>query len=271
MKRLTVCSVLLFSAAIANGADAPAKVAAGSPATKATVPLVTTTSDIRAMLASKLPGAKPEDVHPTPVPGLYEISLGGSTGYITADGKFMLTGDLYEIESKTNITEVRRSTQRAKELVKLSDAETINFAPTGQLKHTVTVFTDVDCGYCRKLHSEMAEYNKLGIRVRYAAYPRQGPGSESWVKMESVWCAKDRKEAMTQAKSGNDPKATQCATPVAKQFELGERMGVNGTPAIMTNDGDYITGYMPPTKLLAKLDALQQEAQANVAKSKSGT
>jgi thiol:disulfide interchange protein DsbC len=272
MKRLTVCSVLLISSAIAIAADPPAKSApapAAAPA-KGTTAVVTTTNDIRVMLASKLPGAKPEDVHPTPVAGLYEISLGGSTGYITADGKFMLTGDLYEIDSKTNVTEARRSVQRAKELAKVADTDTIVFAPTGQTKHTVTVFTDVDCGYCRKLHSEMAEYNKLGIRIRYAAYPRQGPGSEAWGKMESVWCSKDRKDALTHAKLGEEPKSAKCATPVAKQFELGERMGVNGTPAIMTSDGDYITGYLPPAKLLAKLDSLQQEAQANAAKSKSG-
>jgi thiol:disulfide interchange protein DsbC len=262
MNRFVAACVFALCSTLATAADAPVK----------KVSKDTKSDDIRVMLASKLPGAKPEDVHPTPVAGLYEISLGGSTGYITADGKYMLAGDLYEIDSKTNLTEQSHVAVRVKELSQIQDADTIVFAPTGAVKHTITVFTDVDCAYCRKLHSEVAELNKLGIRVRYAAYPRSGPGSDSWIKMESVWCAKDRREALTHAKLGEEPRPAKCSTPVATQYATGERMGVNGTPAIMTSDGNYISGYLAPVELAAKLDELHHEAVANAAtKTKAGT
>jgi thiol:disulfide interchange protein DsbC len=120
----------------------------------------------------------------------------------------------------------------------------------------------VECGYCRKLHSEIAQLNKLGVRVRYMAYPRSGPGTDDWKKMESVWCAKDRKDAITRAKQGEPVKAAaNCgATPVGKQFELGEQLGVRGTPAVFTPAGDYIGGYLPPQEMLKQLDQLQRVA-----------
>jgi thiol:disulfide interchange protein DsbC len=218
--------------------------------------------DIRVQLAKKLPGAKPEDVRPTPVAGVYEITLGSSTAYISADGKYLISGDLYEIDTKTNLTENRRTEGRVRTLATIKDADTIAFGPA-VAKHSITVFIDVDCGYCRKLHSEIAELNKLGVRVRYAAYPRSGPGSESWTKMEAVWCAKDRREALTRSQLGEDVGPAKCgATPVANQYRLGEEMGVNGTPAIFTTDGNYIGGYLPPDKLLAYLDELKGDAVA---------
>jgi thiol:disulfide interchange protein DsbC len=139
----------------------------------------------------------------------------------------------------------------------------IVFAPASPdaSKHTITVFTDVECGYCRKLHSEIEQINKLGVRVRYMAYPRAGPGTDDWHKMEAVWCSKDRKNAITQAKNGNDVKAPSCgATPIAKQYALGEQMGVRGTPAIFTATGDYIGGYLPPQQLLEQLNQLDKAA-----------
>ncbi len=219
--------------------------------------------DIRVQLAKKLPGAKAEDVRPTPIAGMYEITLGSSTAYISADGKYLISGDLYEIASKTNLTEDRRAEGRVSTLATIKDADTIMFGPAAA-KHSITVFIDVDCGYCRKLHSEIAELNKLGVRVRYAAYPRSGPGTESWTKMESVWCAKDRRDALTRSQLGEDVGPAKCgATPVANQFKQGEEMGVNGTPAIFTESGNYIGGYLPPQKLLAQLDELKTESVAS--------
>lgn len=213
--------------------------------------------DIRAQLAKRLPGAKPEDVRPTPIPGMYEISLGASTAYISADGKYLISGDLYEIDSKTNLTDERRAEVRVRALASLKDADTIIFGPAAA-KHTITVFTDPDCGYCRRLHSEIAELNRLGVRVRYAAYPRSGPGTATWNKMEAVWCAKDRRDALTRAKLGEDVGTAKCgATPIGGQFKLGEEIGVNGTPAIFTETGNYIGGYLPPQRLVSYLDELR--------------
>jgi len=218
--------------------------------------------DIRVQLAKKLPGAKPEDVRTTPIAGMYEITLGGSTAYISADGKYLISGDMYAIDTKTNLTEDRRTETRVKSLASVKDADVIAFGPAAP-KHSITVFIDVDCGYCRKLHSEIAELNKLGVKVRYAAYPRSGPGTESWAKMEAVWCAKDRRAALTKSQLGEDIGAAKCgATPIASQYRLGEEMGVNGTPAIFTEAGNYIGGYLPPQQLLAHLDELKSESAA---------
>lgn len=246
-------------AATATLAAEPAKPAAKPTAAQA----ATKGEDLRVQLAKKLPGAKPEDVRPTPIAGIYEISMGSSTAYISADGKYLISGDLYEIASKTNLTEERRSEGRVKGLATLKDADLIVFASATPVKHTITVFTDTDCGYCRKLHSEIAELNKLGIRVRYAAYPRGGPGTEGWVTAEAVWCAKDRRAALTRAKLGEPVAGATCGTtPVASQYKLGEEMGVNGTPAIFTESGNYIGGYLPPQKLATYLDELKAQPVA---------
>jgi thiol:disulfide interchange protein DsbC len=235
--------------------------AASAMAAEPAKPLVKS-DDIRVQLAKKLPGAKPEDVRPTPIAGMYEITLGSSTAYISADGKYLISGDLYEIDSKSNLTEDRRTEGRVKALATVKDADMISFGPT-MAKHNITVFIDVDCGYCRKLHSEIAELNKLGVRVRYAAYPRSGPGTESWTKMEAVWCAKDRRNALTRSQLGEDVGPARCgATTVASQYKLGEDMGVNGTPAIFTEAGDYIGGYLPPQKLLEQLEELKTASLA---------
>jgi thiol:disulfide interchange protein DsbC len=220
--------------------------------------------DLRVQLAKKIPGAKPEDVHPTQIAGLYEISMGASTAYISADGKYLISGDLYEIDSKTNLSDVRRAAYRSQAIAAIKESDTIVFEPSTKPKHTITVFIDVDCGYCRKLHSEMAQLNKLGIRVRYTAYPRSGPGTSSWAKMETVWCSKDRRLALARAQQDQDIGNAKCgATPVAGQFKLGEDLGVNGTPAIFTENGDYIGGYLPPQKLAEYLDELKSQTAAS--------
>lgn len=251
MKALAVlrvgCALALTIMLVAN-----AQSATGQPAD----------DDIRVQLAKALPGAKPEDVRATPVPGLYEITVHGTTGYISADGKYLILGDLYDVATRTNLTDQRRMESRARLLATVKDDDTIIFGPA-DAKHTITVFTDTDCGYCRKLHSEIAEINKLGIRVRYAAYPRGGPGSPSWETMQTVWCSKDRREALTRAKLDEPIKAAKCGvTPVAREYNLGVEMGINGTPAIFTPRGDYIGGYLPPAKLAAYLDELDARANA---------
>lgn len=224
---------------------------AAEPAVKA--------SDPRAVIAQRFPGVKPEEVRPSPLPGIYEVAMGADTAYVSADGKFLINGDLYDIETRVNLTESGRSVMRRQALAKLDEKDMIIFSPA-DAKHTITVFTDVECGYCRKLHEDMAQLNKLGVRVRYVAYPRAGPGSDDWRKMEAVWCSKDRKSAITQAKSGVDVKAPACgATPVAKQYALGEKLGVNGTPAVFTASGDYIGGYLPPDKLFEQVETMDNK------------
>ena len=119
--------------------------------------------------------------------------------------------------------------------------------------YTITVFTDIDCGYCRKMHSQIADYNRLGIRVRYLFYPRGGPGSDAWKTAEAVWCSADRRDALTRAKQGEEIKAGSCSTPVAREYKLGQALGIRGTPGIFTHTGEYLPGYLPPQAMLAQL------------------
>jgi thiol:disulfide interchange protein DsbC len=217
--------------------------------------------DPRGVIAAKFPNTKPDEVRPSPVKGIFQVDMDGDTAYVSADGKFLFSGDLYDVDSRANLTEVSRMGARSKALAKLDERDMIIFAPATAAKHTITVFTDVECGYCRKLHGEIGQLTKLGVRVRYMAYPRSGPGTDDWKKMEQVWCAKDRKDAITKAKQGEPVKAPNCgATPVGKQYELGEQLGVRGTPAIFTPGGDYIGGYLPPQEMVKQLDQLDRVA-----------
>ena len=181
--------------------------------------------------------------------GLYEVVVGSEVFYVTADGRYMLNGDLIDLKSQKNLSETRRNGMRKQLLDTVAEKDMIIYGPASA-RHTITVFTDIDCGYCRKLHSEIDSYLQLGFRVRYLAYPRAGIGSDSYHKAVSVWCAKDRNQALTQAKAGASPETRQCDNPVAEEFSLGERMGVRGTPTIVLEDGRVIPGYVPAGRLL---------------------
>jgi thiol:disulfide interchange protein DsbC len=198
--------------------------------------------DVRAQIAKRL-DIKVEDVRPSPIAGLYEVTSGAEVGYVSADGRFYVDGDVYEMNSKRNLTEDKRKAGRLALLAGVKDEDAIVFAPKGQAAHTVTVFTDVDCVHCRRMHSEIAELNKLGIRVRYLSFPRGGPGSDSWRKAESVWCSADRRDALTRAKKGETLPAGKCDSPVAAEYELGRQLGISGTPGIVTETGEFLAGY----------------------------
>lgn len=212
------------------------------------------TDAVRAAIQQVAPQMTVDQLQASPIPGLYHVVLGGSSGYVTADGKFFVAGDLFDVRARKNMTEERRKTARLALLAKVNPKEAIVFGPE-QSRHTITVFTDVDCGYCRKLHSEIAKYNERGIAVRYLAFPRSGPGTDSWKKMEAVWCSRNRSDALTKAKLGESVASQQdCATTaVATQFALGDELGVQGTPTIVLADGSVLGGYVPPEQLAQQL------------------
>ena len=221
----------------------------GWPAAAETAPA----GDPRAEIAERL-GIAAEDIRPSPVPGLYEVSSGTEIGYVSTDGRFYIDGDVFDMASRSNLTEDRRKTARAGLVKSIRDDRAIVFSPKGYV-YTINVFTDIDCGYCRKLHQEIGVFNELGIRVRYVFYPRSGPGTESWAKAEAVWCSPDRNAAMTRAKRGETVEAEPCGTtPVADQYKLGNEVGVRGTPAIVTDTGEMLPGYVPAGRLAAYLD-----------------
>jgi thiol:disulfide interchange protein DsbC len=256
MKKLLLCAL----AGLATWLGSPAFSAdSAAPAAKA-VDTKVAAATIRAVIAKKFPDMTVDDVRPTPMSGIYEVAMGAETAYVSADGAYLIAGDLYDIGSRTNLTEAGRQKTRVQALSKLDEREMIIFKPT-KVKHTITVFTDVECGYCRKLHSQIDELNQRGIQVRYLAYPRAGPGTDDWHKMEAVWCSMDRKKAITEAKQGHLVKSQQCAAPIAKQYKLGEQFGVRGTPAIFTSNGDYIGGYLAPDQMVQELDRLEATAK----------
>ena len=165
-----------------------------------------------------------------------------------------------DIDTKANLTDQAKSGIRLSLLEDLKKDEQISFAPE-EPKYELLVFTDIDCGYCRKLHNQMDGYNEQGIAINYMAFPRAGIGSDSYDKFVSVWCSADQREAMTLAKNGTDPLPQKCPNPIADQYELGRELGVTGTPALVTNDGTLIPGYMPPAQLRQRLDSLQVAAE----------
>ncbi len=216
-------------------------------------------ADARAELAKHLPGAKPENLRVSPVAGMYEYSKGTDIAYVTADGKYAINGDLYDVAKDQNLSDARRRELRTSLLAAYPESEMLVFGPK-DLKYTVTVFTDVDCAFCRKLHSQIAEYNRLGIRVRYLLYPRTGPNSAAWTKAEQVWCSSDRNDALTRAKLGQELKVKPCTdNPVARSYKLGQDFALQGTPAIVLANGDLLPGYVPPDVLVKDLqDAAKQ-------------
>ena len=197
--------------------------------------------------------AGPTAVATTPVPGLYEVRVRGEFVYVTADGRFFLHGDLYESRGRRNLTESSRREDRLEVVDAIEPDTFIVFAPS-KPKHTVTVFTDVDCPFCAKFHLEVPELNKLGVRVRYAAWPRTPPGTESYARSVSVWCADEPHQALTDAKAGREIEPATCDNPVQEHFEAGRKVGVRGTPTIVTEDGEVIGGYVPFRELAQMLE-----------------
>lgn len=212
-------------------------------------------AEIEKMLGMIVPGAKVDSIKPVDVKELYEVTFGADIAYVSKDGRYMMMGDLIDVSAKENLTENQRGVMRGQLVSKMDEAGLIVFGPENP-KHTITVFTDIDCGYCRKMHAEMDQYEKAGIAIRYAAFPRAGIGSESYDKAVSAWCAKDRKEALTQSKAGVTlPKAAaDCVHPVDEQYHLTRTLRFEGTPTLVLKDGTVIPGYVPADRLRAILD-----------------
>ena len=208
---------------------------------------------LRKAITDVFPDVEITRIKPSPIPGLYEVMLGTEMIYLSEDGRYILQGDLIDLGEKINLSEQEREAARKRVLESIPASETIDFVP-GAAQHTVYVFTDITCGYCQLFHRDMAELNGRGVAVRYLAFPRAGVDSESFRDMESVWCAADPNEAMTLAKGGRPVKPAQCDNPVRRQYELGQTLGVRGTPAIYLENGREMPGYVPPDDLIEALN-----------------
>lgn len=214
---------------------------------------------VRVTVTEMFEAIKPEDINPSPVPGWYTIHTGPIVAYVSADGRYLLQGDMIDLTTQVNLSEKTRNDSRKELLASVADDDVIRFSPD-QVQYSVTIFTDVDCSYCRKLHNEIDDYMAKGIEVRYMLYPRSGPATRSWTTAENVWCAPDRNFALTMAKRDQVFASGQCdASMIAEHYKLGREVGLSGTPAIVLDDGTLIGGYLPPATLL-------QRIQANAAK-----
>lgn len=215
---------------------------------------ITEEAAIRARMAAMFPQDAVTSVAKTPLAGLYEVMLGASLFYMTGDGRYVIRGDLIDLTEKTNISDHRRAQARSQVFAELDRSELIEFLPkAGKPVETLYVYTDIDCGYCRKMHLEVDKLTAAGIAVSYLAFPRTGLRGASFDKAAAVWCADDRQQALTDAKAGKEVVSQKCDSPVAEQFNLGQAMGVSGTPAVYTAAGASVGGYVPAVELIKRL------------------
>jgi thiol:disulfide interchange protein DsbC len=201
-------------------------------------------------------GSQIESIQKSSIAGLYAVYYGDLEPiYVTEDGNFFIYGNIFKInkDSISNITDIEIAQRRSLILSSLVSSELISFKSANE-EYVVTVFTDVDCGYCRKLHNEIKEYNKLGITINYAAFPRSGLGSEAFMKMVSAWCSENKMLNLTRLKNNKEVEINFCERqPVSKHYAIGNKLGVTGTPAIFSSDGRLFPGYLSPEDLLIKL------------------
>ena len=261
-----LCSLSLSACAQQSAPEAGQKItigpkAAAEPAYAAGTP----EARARAVLRELNPQITVESIKAAPIPGFREVIATGQVVYVSDDGKYMFQGGLLDIAKRKDMAEAAMAKLRVDILKTLPVEDRIVFSPATKPRHTVVVLTDIECGYCRKFHTDIAEYTKRGIEVEYLAFPRSGLASADYRNMVSVWCAPDRRKALTDAKDGRAVPARTCGrTPVDMQYRAGQRMGLTGTPMILNANGELIGGYLPPEALLERLEAAAAAAAAGV-------
>ena len=262
---LVAAAVLVYFQPFAvQSANAQAKVVEKPATSEVTAKIA---SDIKASLETGRPGLSIGAISGSKIPGLYKVSINnGPTLYATADGSHFVLGDLYQVANGqfVNIAEQEREGGRAEMMAAIKPADMVVFAPKQQpAKAVINVFTDVDCYYCQKLHQEVPDLNRMGIEVRYLAFPRAGIGSGSYKKIASAWCAKDKQTALTRLKNRQTIPTNVCTpNPIAGQLDLGRRVGVTGTPAMVTSGGKLMPGYVPALRLAGNLGVAVDPALA---------
>ncbi len=208
---------------------------------------------VESRLKTMIPDLSGVAISETPVDGLLEVRIGSDVIYLTSDGQHLLQGRLVDLDTRVDLTEVAKTQIRIDRLAELDSETFIQFGPD-DAEHQILVFTDPDCGYCRRLHEQMDDYIEAGIQVNYLGFPRAGENSETYKKLVSVWCAADSHAAMDIAKSGGRVPEAECENPIMDHYQFGQSIGINGTPAILTYSGVFIPGYVPPDQLKARLD-----------------
>lgn len=216
---------------------------------------------IEASVRSASPDLQVQEVSPTPMPGVWEAVVNGDLLYFSTDGRYMLQGEMLDLQERRSLTEQRRERQRAMTLSQIDAKEMLVYPAAGSTKHSITVVTDIDCPYCRRFHAHMADLNARGVEVRYLLLPRAGVQSDSYRKAVNVWCADQPQAAMTAAKQGKPVPTKSCQHQVDRHMALSQQLGVTGTPAILTKQGGLIAGYLPPEQLLLQLEQMRRQAR----------
>lgn len=237
---------LLLSASIATAAD-PAAPDDGQRIAR-----------VRQSLALLLPEILPDSIRATPIANLYEVVVGARLVYVTGDGRYLIEGEIIDLEQQKNLTSPRLNQVTVAAVDRMGEQNMLVFEPTEPARFTVTVFTDIDSAYSRKLHQEIDQYTRRGIRVRYLFYPRAGEASPSFEKAVSVWCSPDRVTALRQAMAGEPVAEAECANPVLDHWRLGGRMGVSGAPVMVLENGDLLPGYVSAERLYEILGRMRR-------------
>ena len=218
----------------------------------AMTPVYAAEQDVRSAMAQALPQYTIDKIEPHAGSGLYTVTLkNGPVLHVTKDGGYFIAGDLYQIDGQKLVNETEQ--QKMAQLEQIPESEMVIYKAPQEKAH-ITVFTDISCGYCRMLHKEVGELNDMGITVRYLAYPRAGVGSSVYNDMVSIWCSDDPKKWLSAAKQGKPVPENKCTNPVAGQYQLGNAIGVRGTPSIVLDNGKFIPGYLPAAELAKELD-----------------
>jgi thiol:disulfide interchange protein DsbC len=246
LRRLVAASMLLAGTAMAQESTQE--------------PTVASADAIEAKIRAMAPNAEMIAVSEMPIEGLLQVQINSEIYYASADAKYLITGRIIDMDTRIDLTDQAKAGIRRGVLKNIDQGQQISFSPD-EPEYELLVFTDIDCGYCRKLHAQMDDYLAAGIAIHYLAFPRAGVGSHSFDKYVSVWCADDQRAALTDAKSGGEPEPLQCENPIEAQYNLGREVGVTGTPALLTSDGTLIPGYVPPEQLKQRLDSLAGQEQ----------
>ncbi|MCW8905956.1 MAG: DsbC family protein [Sedimenticola sp.] len=216
---------------------------------------------VRQSLEVLLPGLTPDSIRPTPVEGLYEVVVGSRLVYVTGDGRYMIEGEITDLEQQKNLTVPRLNQVTVAAIDAIGEQQMLIFEADDETRHTLSVFTDIDSAYSRKLQREIRDYTRRGIRVRYLFFPRAGNDSISYDKAVAVWCAPDRRQALERAMAGEVVESSPCENPVARHLELARRLGVSGAPVLVLDNGDMLPGYVSAERLLEVLDRMESLQQ----------
>ncbi len=216
---------------------------------------------VRRSLVVLLPDIVPDSVRSSVIPGLYEVVVGSRLVYVTADGRYLIEGEITDLEQRKNLTLPRLNEVTLGSIEAVGEALMLVFEPSGEVRHTISVFTDIDSAFSRKLHRELPHYANLGIRVRYLFFPRAGRNSPSYHKAVSVWCAEDRKQRLESAMSGRSVPEGGCVHPVDAHLQLAEKLGISGAPVLVLDNGELLPGYVSAQRLSDVLNRKRSQSR----------